>query len=318
MGFSNIRNALLEPIIALRDHAGQLFQFAIMRVDQRLSYAIFKTRFYKIVGYWPNFEDPKTFNEKINWRKINDRNPAHTIVSDKLRMREYISDRFGAQAAEAMLPKVLGITTKPTAALFKSFGTGVAIKANHGSGWVEIIAKDSQTDWDRIASTARSWLRKTYGLRKHEWAYQNITPKIFAEELLSNSDHRQIIDIKFHVMHGVCEWLDISHDRQQGVKFVNADRDWKKSEVTWKNYVQGNLPEKPVYYFEILNLAEEIGQDFDYIRVDFLGSQNEWKLGELTLYDSSGLTAYADKSVDLAYGLRWNHRSNQNRYASQR
>jgi len=307
----NIRNVLIESIIAIWDYAIQKFQLALMCLDQKLNYAIFKARFYRTVGYWPDFSEPKTFNEKINWRKIHDRNPAYTIISDKLRVREYIRNRFGAQAAEAMLPKVLSVTTNPTSEILMSFGTGVAIKANHGSGWVEIVAKHSQPDWDRIVTTARRWLRKKYGLRKHEWAYHNIEPKVFIEELLSNPDGRPILDIKFHVMDGVCSWVDVSYDRKRAIKFVSATRDWQSADVSWRNYPKGKLPTKPRYFSEILAIAEKIGQDFDYIRIDFLGSKNQWKHGELTLYDSSGLTAYENKQVELHYGSNRRHRSDR-------
>lgn len=112
-------------------------------------------------------------------------------------------------------------------------------------------------------------------------------------------------------MDGVCLWVEVSQDRHRSVKFVSATRDWKKKNVTWNNYVQGELPTKPPYYVEILTLAEKIGQDFDYIRVDFLGSQSQWKLGELTLYDSSEFTAYEDQQVELNYGSNWKHRIGQ-------
>ena len=138
------------------------------------------------------------------------------------------------------------------------------------------MARDSQPDWDRIAITARRWQRKTYGLRKHEWAYHNIEPKVFLEELLSNPDNSPIVDIKFHVMDGVCLWVEVSQDRHRCVKFVSATRDWQKKNVTWKNYAQGELPTKLPNYVEVQTVAEKIGQDFDYIRVDFLGSQSQW------------------------------------------
>lgn len=34
-----------------------------------------KIRFRLGVGYWPNFRNPKSFTEKINWLKLHDHNP---------------------------------------------------------------------------------------------------------------------------------------------------------------------------------------------------------------------------------------------------
>ena len=36
-------------------------------------------RFRKRVGHWPNYVEPRTFNEKIQWRKLFDRNPRLTF-----------------------------------------------------------------------------------------------------------------------------------------------------------------------------------------------------------------------------------------------
>jgi len=300
----------LEWCYATRDYIRNYLHFAYMLLDQILGFWILKYRFYLSVGYWPNFSEPKTFNEKINWRKIYDKAPIYKITSDKLRLREYLTSRFGSQAANNILPKVLLITTRPTPDLLKSFGTGVAIKANHGTGWVEIVPKDSNPNWDIIAFKARSWLRKTYGKNKHEWGYYGIEAKVYIEELILNEDGDPAMDIKFHVMDGICEWLEVVYNRQKGAKFARANRDWEKLDITWKKYTQGELPRKPEYFQEIRSLAEKIGNDFDYIRVDILSGARDWKLNELTLHDGSGFVAYDDPQVDLNQGARWRHRRN--------
>ena len=36
-----------------------------------------------------NLEDPKTFSEKLQWRKVYDRNPLFPVLLDKVRMPEW-------------------------------------------------------------------------------------------------------------------------------------------------------------------------------------------------------------------------------------
>ena len=44
------------------------------------TYLMYFMRFREI----PNIKTPKTFNLKINWKKIYDRDPLHTTLSDKI------------------------------------------------------------------------------------------------------------------------------------------------------------------------------------------------------------------------------------------
>ncbi len=42
-----------------------------------------------------NLENPQTFNEKLQWLKLYDRNPLYTDLVDKYRVREFVKDRTG-------------------------------------------------------------------------------------------------------------------------------------------------------------------------------------------------------------------------------
>jgi len=299
---------LLEPLFAVIQYLDNGLARLYARIDRALDYPLLKHMFKRIVGYWPNLMAPSSFNEKVQWRKINDHAPVYTVISDKYRLKDYITHRFGAQRAAAILPKWRLVTAWPTAAILKAAGTGVAIKANHGSGWVKIVPQGSVPDWRRLAWTARRWMRKGYGLSRHEWAYHRIKPLTLVEELVLDQDGLPAMDIKFQVMDGVCDRIEVICDRQSGGQYVTATPDWKMVDADWKHYARGALGERPDYFEEVRALAEEIGRDFDYIRVDFLCGATEWRLNELTLYESSGFTAYADPNLELAYGRLWNQR----------
>ena len=42
-----------------------------------------------------DIKNPKTFNEKLQWLKIFDRNPDYIKMVDKYKVREYISEKLG-------------------------------------------------------------------------------------------------------------------------------------------------------------------------------------------------------------------------------
>ena len=49
------------------------------------------------MGYPLNLKDPKTFNEKLQWLKLYNRNPEYTTLVDKYAVKKYISEKIGAE-----------------------------------------------------------------------------------------------------------------------------------------------------------------------------------------------------------------------------
>lgn len=45
------------------------------------------------MGYKLDLNNPKTFNEKLQWLKLHDRNPLYTTLVDKYEVRKYIADK---------------------------------------------------------------------------------------------------------------------------------------------------------------------------------------------------------------------------------
>ena len=54
-------------------------------------------RFYRLLGYKCNLNCPRTFNEKIQWLKLHDRNPLFHELIDKIRVKEFVSRELGPE-----------------------------------------------------------------------------------------------------------------------------------------------------------------------------------------------------------------------------
>ncbi len=267
-----------------------------------------KQMFLRMVGYVPDFVAPKTMNEKINWRKLYDRAAVYQVIADKVRLRDYLVARVGAERADAVLPRRRLVTRWPTSARLAAAGTGVAIKPNHGSGWVTIVAKGDTPDWRAIAAQARSWLRRTYGLSLQEWAYWAIPPQLIVEDLVLSADGHPAQDIKFAVMDGVCVYIFVEQDRFLDHRLSYYEPDWTPMQLAMGTNAVAAHQAAPRFLAEMRAFAEEIGRDFDYIRVDFLCGADEWRLNELTMYRSSGVAAFDPPHLDLHFGQMWKHR----------
>ncbi len=76
-------------------------------------------------------DNPKTFNEKIQWLKLYDRKPLYTILADKFAVREYVINRVG----EKYLNELIGVYDNVQAIPIDSLPDEFCLKTTHGSGW---------------------------------------------------------------------------------------------------------------------------------------------------------------------------------------
>lgn len=300
-GRAGISEVILAPVQRILTG----LEWLAMWIDRALGFPALKRRFRRATGHEPDFDAPRTINEKINWRKLHDRADVYSVIADKVRLQDYLAVSLGAARAEAILPKQRLVTDRPTAKALEALGTGVAIKANHGSGWVRIVPTGAKPDWKQIAAEARMWLRRTYGLRRHEWAYWSIAPKVMVEDLVLGPDGQPAQDVKFAIMDGVCVYIFVMQGRHGIRQFSHYTPDWTLIPLEAE---PGPSVPAPAYLEEMRALAEEVGRDFDYIRVDFLCGETEWRLNELTTYSASGLDVFDPVGLDLEFGQQWKHR----------
>ena len=56
------------------------------------------TRIYRFrMGKDLNLENPKTFNEKLQWLKLHDRKPEYTTMVDKYEVKKYVANIIGEE-----------------------------------------------------------------------------------------------------------------------------------------------------------------------------------------------------------------------------
>lgn len=61
--------------------------------DRQYLRLIFHLRTGKVL----NLDDPKTYNEKLQWIKLYDRRPEYTIMVDKFAAKQWVAQRIGEQ-----------------------------------------------------------------------------------------------------------------------------------------------------------------------------------------------------------------------------
>jgi TupA-like ATPgrasp len=298
-----------EPPSAWRDWLAEQRACALAQCDALLGYPALKRRYRDNAGFPLNLDAPFTVGDKINWRKIHDRDPSFPVLADKVRVRDHVAAELGRQAAAELFPKLHLVTDRAEDIDFDRLPGDLAIKANHASGWIIILRDGEPVDHDWVRRVCRHWLRRTYAPQKHEWAYRSIPRRILVEELLLGPDGKLPEDIKFHMYDGVCRRCTVETGRD-GEKLLACHYT-----PEWQLYDRANetaardgklAPERPrpVRLDAMRAVAERLSAGLDYLRVDFLDLGERFTMTELTLYPASGAggTLY---ERDVEVGKHW-------------
>jgi hypothetical protein len=261
--------------------------------------------FYKRHGFKLNLRKPKTLNEKIQWLKINNRADFHTQLADKYAIRDYISKNIGE---EYLIPLVYHTQNYKDIKPENLPDYPFIIKANHDSGSYKIVKDKSQIDWDKLRVDCRWWLSNNYYWFEREWQYKNITPRIIVEKLLVLKSGIIPFDYKLNVIKGKVEFIYVSLDRENANKRNIYDRNWEPLYFTWANKnkniqeLRGAEIEKPKTIDRMIEIAEEIGALFPYVRVDFYDVDGKIYFGEITQHHGGGFDQIQPIELDYKYG----------------
>lgn len=229
------------------------------------------------------------------------------LTADKHRVREYIIEKLGEKDGKEVLVPLLYVTDNPKTIPFDELPTKYIIKSNFGSGQNLIIDENSTYTKKEIINKCKKWLQKSYGVMYHEWAYQKIERKIVVEELLLDENGNIPKDFKFFVFNGKCEMVQVDSDRfEESARTLTLyTREWKIIPATKSMQKQGNEISKPLAYTRMLELAELLGMNFDFVRVDLYAIKDNIYFGEMTHYPKSGMGKFTPQSFDLALGHKW-------------
>jgi len=256
------------------------------------------------VGYFPNLGSPKTFNEKIQWRKLNADNPLFVTCSDKLSVRDFVREKVGGK----YLIPVLFSGKKISVGQLRSLDGDYVVKTTHDSGGVFIVKSGSDNDFNFIAQGLEKSLLRDFGREVQETWYSKIEPMVLAEKMLQDSLGNSPQDFKFHVFRKGTERkivLQVDYARYQ-----SHSRSFYDEALTLLPYslkYPNDLREigEIENYKEMITLVEKLSEDFGYSRVDLYNVDGRIYFGEITFAAESGFGRFSSKQVDNELGEYW-------------
>jgi hypothetical protein len=276
--------------------------------DRIRAYNSIKKQFYRKMGYELDLEKPQSYNQKIIWKKLHDRNPYLTITADKFKVRDYIRNLLGEREAEKILIPLYCVVEEPEEIPFDLLPDRFVVKPNNGSR-MHIVVRDNKDELkDEIIATAKEWLNISYGLFHYEWAYRNIEPRIIVEKLLESPDGRLPNDYKFYCFDGKCRMVRVSANRfNENVVSGYYDTDWNEIPIYCPGYESTDKPfEKPLNLGKMIEVAEKLSSGLDAVRIDLYEIDGAIYFGEFTHYEASGLSRLEPVSFDFDLGQYWN------------
>ncbi len=300
MDFDNIINELSMNRLLMNKFVMRFFQ----KIEKLIDYRFEKAFFLQRQGYELNLKNPRSFNEKVFWKKIFDRNPLIPIVSDKYRVRNYLKKMLGEKEAEKILIPLLHVTDRPETIPFDELPEEYIIKATHGSGMNIMVEKNSALSRNDIIKQCHRLLKVPYGIFGNEWAYESIKRKLVVEELLRDENGEIPRDYKLHMMHGECVFLYVDFGRFSEHTRSIYDKNWNYIEAGLK-YPKGPKTDKPGKLDEMLAIARKLSNPFDFIRVDLYLIRGNIYFGELTSYPGGGLAVVTPTAKDFEFGEKW-------------
>ncbi|WP_432205339.1 ATP-grasp fold amidoligase family protein (plasmid) [Cetobacterium somerae] len=264
---------------------------------------VIKEKYRAIFGKELNLENPKTFNEKIQWRILKDRKDIYTQLADKYLVRDYVKGKIG----EEYLIKLLGVYEKAEDIDYDKLPNKFVLKCNHDSGSV-IICKDKSTFNKKEANKKLNFsLKRNFYYITREWHYKNIKPLIICEEFLEENG-KAPKDYKFHIFNnskGSNIFIQCDVDRFDGHKRAMLDEKWKLTSFEYKKKTPNIIPEKPLKFDEMKKLALKLSKDFEMSRIDFYEVNEKIYFGEITFTSEAGTGIFYPDEWDYKLGEMW-------------
>lgn len=290
-----LKKLFREPRTAARKLLGtKLAQILPDQTHVRLNY-------WACSGKKLRLKEPVTFNEKIQWLKLNDRREVYPICADKLRVRDYVAQKLG----EEYLIPLLGSWETAQQVDFDTLPQQFVIKCNHNSGLGMCICKDkSKLDQQKVRKELEAGLKENYYKGGREWSYRDIPRRIVAEAFLSDGSG-SLADYKIHVFNGEPKFILVCADRFEGSGLTEDfyTPQWEHMDLRRPGIPNAKKPqEKPELLEQMLECARKLAVEFPFVRTDFYVCNGKIYFGEMTFYPASGMVAFDPPQWDETFG----------------
>lgn len=261
-----------------------------------------KTLYRIKMGKRLDINNPITFNEKLQWLKLYDRNPAYIGWVDKIEAKKKASQVLGSNH---IIPTI-GVWNHFDEIDFSDLPQQFVLKCSHNSGGVIVVKNKNELDIKHSKKVIEKCLRNNFFWTYREWPYKDIKPRIIAEKYMTDDEETdEFTDYKFYCFHGRADCVLTCFDRGTGdTKFYFFDKEWnlKRYNKRGKDAPDNFRIPKPACIDEMFDIAEKLSKNIPAVRVDLYQSKGKPYFGEMTFYPASGFDANRLPEADVYFG----------------
>lgn len=263
---------------------------------------ILKYSFRRIMGYPLNLRNPQTFNEKLNWLKLYNRNPLYTTLVDKYTVKKWVADKIGEQH---VVP-TLGVWEKFDDIDFNKLPNQFVLKCTHDSGGLIIVKSKDNLDRNVAKSKINESLKKNFYYQCREWPYKNVPPRIIAEKYMEDKLDGELRDYKFYTFNGIPKFMLIVSNRnipeKKGFDYFDMNGIHQNLQDVDVHNSPIGIPHLPNNFEKMKEFCIVLAKNIPHVRIDFFEVNGQIYFGEMTFFDAGGFMKATPKSWELEWG----------------
>ena len=228
-----------------------------------------------------NLKNPRTFNEKLQWLKLNDRQEIYHRLVDKYEVKRIVADIIG----EEHVTPALDVFDSFDDIDFRRLPARFVLKCTHDSGGCFICKDKTQFNAEETKRKINRRLRTDFFTFGREWPYKGIKRRILVEEYLEDEPNKELKDYKVYCFNGVAKIIQLDCNRFTKYRKNLYDLNWNLLPVIYNR--PRNIDEhfaKPDQLGEMLQYAEVLSRGIPFVRCDFYIVNNVVLFGEMTFY----------------------------------
>jgi len=254
--------------------------------------------YQKTMGRKLDLKKPKSFNEKIQWFKINWEDTLATQCADKYLARDFVK----ARGCGKYLNDILGVYTNVNEIDFHWLPKKFVLKATHASGWNLICTNKQELSWPAALKIMAFWLHNNYYNLWRERLYKSIKPRVVCERFIEDSNGNIPHDYKIWCFDGNPAYIEVDANRMKGHQQDFYDLDWNKLPFKSQYPYITQPPQEPERLDEMLEVARKLSQGFQFVRVDMYCVQGRVYFGEMTFFPAAGCKQFGSYDYDVQVG----------------
>lgn len=259
-------------------------------------------RYYFETGNWLNLKNPETFNEKLNWLKLFNREPEYVLMVDKYAVKAYVAEQIG----EKYVIPTYAVWDSPEEIDFGVLPDQFVLKTTHGGGGNGVLICRDKSTFDKelaIKKLSKAMHTDIYA-NYREWPYKGVPRKIIAEKYLVDESNVEMKDYKFFCFNGKVEFCKVDFGRFVEHHANYYTPDWNIlpfGESVCAPDLNQHI-DRPSNLGTMLEVAEKLAKAIPFVRIDLYNANGHVYFGEITFYPAGGMGKFIPESADLEIG----------------